>query len=184
MTIAQSRCSAWHFEAFVIYTFIFGETNSILLFMEKVGTSCANPHGDSCHRNVIHMSRKIFTFSFSIQNAVGKLAKLSCENIIFQLENFCFPVGKLFFSSWALFWGLLGSFLNNFNRFFFIFTSCYRIEIMVNIFYIVRWVWWFDGMWKSGLPWPLQWAWMDKLNYSRNQGGIQTKHGSAQKKLN
>ena len=106
--------------------------------MEKVGTSCANPHGDSCHRNVNHVSRKIFTFSFSMQNAVGKLAKLSCENIIFQLENFCFPVGKLFFSSWALFFGLLGSFLNNFNRFFFILTLCCRIEIMVNIFDIMR----------------------------------------------
>ena len=32
----------------------------------------------------------------------------------------------------------LGSFLNNFNRFFFILTSCYRVEIMVNIFDIMR----------------------------------------------
>ena len=106
--------------------------------MEKVGTSCADPQGDSFHRNVIHVSRKIFTFSFSMQNAVGKLAKLSCENIFFLLENFYFPVGKLFFSSWALFFGLFGSFLNNFNRFFFILTSCCRIEIMVNIFDIMR----------------------------------------------
>ena len=106
--------------------------------MEKVGATYAASQGDSCHRNVIHVSRKIFTFSFSMQNAVGKLAKLSCENIFFQLETFYFPVGKLFFSSWALFFGLLGSFLNNFNRFFFILTSCYRIEIMVNIFDIMR----------------------------------------------
>ena len=152
--------------------------------MEKVGASCADPQGDSFHPNVFYVSRKIFTFSLSMRNAVGKLAKLSCENIIFQLENFCFPVGKLFFSSWALFFVLLGSFLYNFNRFFFILTSCCRIEIMVNIFDIMRWVWWFDGMWTSGLTWPLQWAWIDKLYYSRNQGGIQTKHGSGQKKLN
>ena len=104
----------------------------------KVGATYAFSQGDTCHRNVIHVSRKIFTFSFSMQNAVGKLAKLSCENIFFQLENFYFPVGKLFFSSWALFFGLLGSFLNKFNRFFFILTSCYRIEIMVNIFDIMR----------------------------------------------
>ena len=116
----------------------FGETNSILLFIEKVGTSCAASQRDTCHPNVFHVSGKIFTFSFSMRNAVGKLAKLSCENIIFQLENFCFPVGKLFFSSWALFFGLLGSFLNNFYRFFFILTPCSRIEIMVNIFDIVR----------------------------------------------
>ena len=118
----------------------FGETNSILLFIEKVGTSCAASQRDTFHRNIFHMSRKIFTFSFSMQNAVGKLAKLSCENFFFQLENFCFPVGKLFFSSWALFFGLLGLFLNNFNRFFFILTPCCRIEIMVNIFDIMRWV--------------------------------------------
>ena len=147
--------------------------------MEKVRATCAASQRDTCHRNISHVSRKIFTFSFSMQNAVGKLAKLSCENIFFQLENFCFPVGKLFFSSWALFFFLLGLFLNNFNRFFFILTSSCRIEIMVNIFYIMRWVWWFDGMWTSRLPWPLQWAWMDELNYSRNQGGIQTTHGAA-----
>ena len=136
--LAQSQISAWHFEAFVIYTFIFGETNSILLFMEKVGATYAASQRDTCHPNVFHVSGKIFTFSFSMQNAVGKLAKLSCENIIFQLENFCFPVGKLFFSSWALFFGLLGSFLNKFYRFFFILTPCCRIEIMVNIFDIMR----------------------------------------------
>ena len=116
----------------------FGEANSILLFIEKVGTKYAASQRDTCHRNVIYMSGKIFTFSFSMQNAVGKLAKLSCENIFFQLENFYFPIGKLFFSSWALFFGLLGSFLNKFNRFFFILTSYYRIEIMVNIFDIMR----------------------------------------------
>ena len=136
--LAQSQISAWHLEAFVIYTLNFGETNSILLFMGKVGTSCAASHGVSFHRNVNHVSRKIFTFSFSMRNAVGKLAKLSCENIFFQLENFCFPVGKLFFSSWTLFYDLLGLFLNNFYRFFFILTPCCRIEIMVNIFDIVR----------------------------------------------
>ena len=108
------------------------------MFMGKVGTSYAASQRDTYHHNVNHVSRKIFTFSFSMQNAVGKLAKLSCENIIFQLENFCFPVGKLFFSSWALFFGLLGSFLNKFNRFFFILTPCFRIEIMVNIFDIMR----------------------------------------------
>ena len=150
--------------------------------MEKVGATYAASQRDTCHRNVIHVSRKIFTFSFSMQNAVGKLAKLSCKNIFFQLENFCFAVGKLFFSSWALFFVLLGSFLNNFNRFFFILTPCCRIEIMVNIFDIMRWVWWFDEIWTSGLPLPLQWAWMDELNYSRNQGGIQTTYGAAYKK--
>ena len=46
-----------------------------------------------------------------MQNAVGKLAKLSCENIFFQLENFCFPVGKLFFSNWALSEALFDAFL-------------------------------------------------------------------------
>ena len=54
----------------------------------KVGATYAASQGDSCHRNVIHVSRKIFTFSFSMQNAVGKLAKLSCENIFFLYVAF------------------------------------------------------------------------------------------------
>ena len=92
----------------LFYTLIFGETNSILLFMGKVGTSYAASQRDTCHPNVFHVSGKIFTFSFSMRNAVGNLAKLSCENIFF-------PIGKFLFPSWKIIFFQLGTFFPSFR---------------------------------------------------------------------
>ena len=66
--------------------------------------------------------------------SVRKLETPNWENIISQLENYFFSVGKLFFCSWAFFCGFLGLFLNYFKRFLFILASMYALWSKVKMF--------------------------------------------------
>ena len=88
----------------------------------------------------IRVPSKFFTKPYFRINPAGKSKMPSWKNIISQLENYFFPIGKSKFRSRAILNGFLGSFLNYFERFLFILTTMRNLWTRVKMFDIERWV--------------------------------------------
>ena len=86
----------------------------------------------------IRVPSKFFTKPYFRINPAGKSKMPSWKNIISQLENYFFTVGKSKFRSRAILNGFLGSFLNYFDRFLFILTTIRNLWTRVKIFDIER----------------------------------------------
>ena len=80
------------------------------------------------------MPSKFFTNPYFRENAAGKPEMPSWKNIISQLENYFFSVGKSFFSSRAVFGSKLGLFLNYFLLDFVHIETSFDLRIEVKMF--------------------------------------------------
>ena len=96
-----------------------------------------------CQKNIIRVLSKFFTKAYFRINPAGKPEMPSWKNFVSQLENYFFSVGKLFFSSRAVFWGKSGLFLNYFLLDFVHIETSFDLRIEVKMFD--------NGWWVLGL---------------------------------